>query len=282
MSRIAYVNGAFVPLESAKVSVLDRGFLFADGIYEVTAVVRGRLIDYANHAARLQRSLDEMELASPVTPQRFRELHDEMIRRNELDEGVVYVEVTRGAADRDFLFPIGTAPTLVMFTQQKSILESPAAAKGIAVLSTPDLRWARCDIKTVGLLAQALAKQEAARAKCQESWMVRDGLVTEGASSTAFIVTHGGRIVTRPLSPEVLPGVTRLAVMRLVQSTGLTLDERPFSLEEAYQAAEAFGTSASSFVTPVVSIDGRAIGDGAPGPVARELRRHYIDAALAI
>jgi D-alanine transaminase len=281
MPRIAYVNGDFVPLEAARVSVLDRGFLFADGIYEVTAVINGRLVDYDNHAARLQRSLKEIELVAPVTPERWRELHLELITRNELSEGVVYVQVTRGAAERDFLFPADAPATLVMFTQEKNILNSPNARNGIAVRCVPDLRWARCDIKSVGLLAQVLAKQAAARAGCQEAWMTRDGIVTEGASSTAFIVTHEGRIVTRPLSAEVLPGVTRIAVMSLVEATGLTLEERPFSLAEAHEAAEAFNTSASGFVTPVISIDGKPVGAGVPGPVARELRRHYIEAALA-
>jgi D-alanine transaminase len=281
MARIAFVNGDFVPLESASVPVLDRGFLFADGVYEVTAVIHGRLLDYDNHAARLERSLKEIELACPVAPDRLHELHHELIRRNALKEGVVYVQVTRGASERDYAFPAGAAPTLVMFTQEKNILDAPGAAKGIAVLSVPDLRWARCDIKSVGLLAQVLAKQAAAKAQCQEAWMTRDGFVTEGASSTAFILTRDRRIVTRALSNEVLPGVTRRAVMRLVDAGGLVLEERPFTLAEAYAAQEAFSTSASGFVMPIVTIDGRRIGAGTPGPVARELRRRYIEAALA-
>jgi D-alanine transaminase len=281
MPRIAYVNGDFMPLENARVSVLDRGFLFADGIYEATAVIHGRLIDYENHAARLRRSLNEIELASPVTPERLRDLHLELIRRNELSEGVVYLQFTRGAADRDFVFPVGGNSTLVMFTQEKSILNAPTATHGISVISVPDLRWARCDIKSVALLAQVLAKQAAAKAGCQEAWMTRNGYVTEGGSSTPFILTPEGRIVTRPLSQEILPGVTRLAVMRLIETTGLALDERPFSIAEAHQAVEAFNTSASGLVTPVVRVDGKAISDGVPGPVARELRRHYLEAALA-
>ena len=276
MSRIAYVNGDFLPLEHAKVSVLDRGFLFADGIYEVSAVLNGRLVDNEAHLARLERSLGEISLRLPMSLAELTRLQDELIRQNGLAEGVVYIEVTRGAADRDFTFPKDAAPTVVMFTQAKNILRSPQAETGIRVISVPDIRWKRRDIKSVALLPQVLAKQQAAAAGCQEAWMVEDGFVTEGGSSSAFIVTAAGALVTRPLSHDILPGITRKAVLQLAAEQGLDMEERRFTLEEAYAAAEAFLTSASSFVLPVIEIDGQTIGSGAPGPHTRRLREIYI------
>ena len=280
-TRIAWLNGQFVPLEEAKVSIQDRGFLFADSIYEVTAVIDGRLVDYHGHANRLKRSVREIDLKLPVDDATLHQLHLELVQRNHLAEGLVYLQVTRGVAERDFVFPPDTPSTLAMFTQAKALVDNPAALTGIKVKSVPDLRWLRCDIKSVGLLAQVLAKQAAAEAGCQEAWMQRDGLVTEGASSTAFILTKGGQLLTRPLSNAVLPGITRQALLQLVQQTGLQFVERAFSLDEAYDAAEAFVTSAGAFVMPVVEIDGRMIGDGQPGPHARRLREIYIAAARA-
>ena len=279
MQRIAHVNGRFVPLEEAQVSILDRGFLFADGVYEVTAVIDGRLIDFEPHAARLYRSLAEIALAPPVDEARLRALHEEMVARNELTEGLVYLQITRGQAERDFAYPKVATPSLVMFTQVKSVVDNPAAETGIRVVCVPDLRWKRRDIKSVALLAQVMAKQAAAEAGAGEAWMIEDGLVTEGSSSTAFIVTGDGRIVTRPLSNAVLPGITRVAVMRLAQETQLIVEERAFTLGEALAASEAFITSASSFVMPVVEIDGVAIGSGRPGPMTRRLRELYLAAA---
>ena len=279
--RTAYVNGEFVPLEDARISVLDRGFLFADGIYEVTAVLGGKLIDNGPHLERLQRSLAEIGLESPVTMDELTELQLQLVRRNGLSEGGVYLQITRGAAERDFGFPEGAKPSLVMFTMAKTLLANPMAEKGASVVTVPDLRWKRRDIKSVALLAQVLAKQEAARQGANEAWMVEDGFVTEGSSSTSFIVTMDGKIVTRPLSNAVLPGITRQAVMALAEKRGLTLEERAFTVEEAYEAAEAFLTSASTFVMPIVKIDNRTLSNGAPGPVARELRALYIEAALA-
>ena len=276
MSRIAYVNGDFVPLERATVSVLDRGFLFADGIYEVSAVIDGRLVDNDAHLARLERSLREIDLALPMSLDELTRLEEELVRRNGLQEGVVYIEVTRGAADRDFAFPKGVGPTVVMFTQAKNIIGAPQAETGIRVVSAPDIRWRRRDIKSVGLLPQVLAKQQAAAAGAQEAWMVEDGFVTEGGSSSAFIITAAGALVTRPLSHDILPGITRKAVMRLAAEQTLEVEERRFTLPEAYSAAEAFITSASSFVMPVVEIDGKRIGSGAPGPYTRRLREIYI------
>lgn len=278
MNRIAYVNGEWVPLNEARISVLDRGFLFADGIYEVWAVLEGRLVDRAAHLDRLTRSAREIGL--PL-PDGVAALIAGAVERNRLSNGLVYLQVTRGAAERDFAFPAAAHPSIVIFTQHKEILNAPAAATGIKVKTVPDLRWVRRDIKSVALLAQVLAKQEAAEAGCQEAWLVQDGLVTEGASSSAFIVTAEGALITRPNSNDILPGCTRKAVLALADETGITVEERAFSVEEALDAREAFITSASNFVLPVVEIDGRVLGDGRPGPVAGRLREIYIAAALA-
>lgn len=279
MPRIACLNGSFVPLEEARIPVMDRGFLFADGIYEVSAVIGGRLVDNAAHLARLDRSLSEIGIRNPHPVAEWTALQEDLVRRNGLREGLVYMQVTRGVAERDFTYEPDLAATVVMFTQEKRILDAPLAETGAAVITVPDLRWKRRDVKSVALLAQVLAKQEAKTAGVAEAWMVEDGLVTEGGSSTAFIVLGEGRIVTRPLSRAILPGITRVAVMRLCEETGSHVEERPFSVEEAYAATEAFYTSASSFVMPVVAIDGRPVGDGAPGPVTRRLRALYCDLA---
>ena len=281
MDPIAYVNGSFVPLADAKVSVLDRGFLFADGIYEVSAVLDGKLIDNAAHLARLQRSVGEIALPLPETLERIEEIQHELIARNNLVEGVVYIQVTRGAAPRDFVFPKGVKPTLVMFATPKNIVDAPAARTGIAVKTVPDIRWERRDIKSVALLAQVLAKQAAAEAGCQEAWMVEDGKITEGGSSSAFILTHDDVVVTRPNSHAILPGCTRKAVIALAEERQLRVEERTFSVDEALVAKEAFITSASSFVQPVVTIDGHRIADGKPGPVAKRLREIYVAFARA-
>jgi D-alanine transaminase len=279
LSRIAYVNGEFLPLDEARISILDRGFLFADGIYEVSAVLDGKLVDNEAHLVRLARSVREIALLLPETLERIEEIQKELIARNDLVEGVVYLQVTRGAADRDFAFPKGVKPSLVMFTQVKNIVDSPAAQNGIAVKTLPDIRWARRDIKSVALLAQVVAKQAAAEAGCQEAWMVEDGLITEGGSSTAFIVTRDDVIVTRPNSNAILPGCTRKALIALAEERQIRIEERAFSVEEARAAKESFITSASSFLQSVVTIDGTPVGDGKPGPVAKRLREIYIDFA---
>ena len=279
MSRIVFLNGSFVPAEEAKISVMDRGFLFADGIYEVSAVINGRLIDNEPHLARLDRSLKEIRISNPYSPGEWTRLEEEIVARNRLEEGLVYMQVTRGAAEREYVFPKDATPTVVMFTQPKNMIASPLAETGAAVITVPDLRWKRRDIKSIGLLAQVLAKQAAAEAGVSEAWMVEDGLITEGGSSTAFILTHERKVVTRPLSTAVLPGITRLSVMRLAKENGLTIEERAFSVHEALGAAEAFLTSAASLVMPVVSIDGKPVGDGKPGAMTRRLRRVYLDMA---
>ncbi len=281
MPRIAYVNGHFLPLEKATISIQDRGFMFADGIYEVTAVMDGKLVDFENHMARLWRCLGEIGLASPVTREEMLHLHRELIRLNEMEIGTVYLQITRGVADRDFLFPKDTTPTLAMFTQARLFLNSPAVQNGIKVMSLPDMRWKRCDIKSIALLAQVLAKQAANVAGCQEAWMLDGEEITEGGSSTAFIITKAGTLITRPISRAILPGVTRKAVLDLLGAEHLQFEERAFTLSEAYEAAEAFMTSATSFVTSIVEIDGRKIGAGVPGNYAAALRKHYINAVRA-
>jgi D-alanine transaminase len=281
MSRTVFVNGAFIPFEQASLPIMDRGFLFADGIYEVSAVVNGRLVDNEAHLARLDRSLKEIRIPNPYAADGWTRLQQELVRRNGLVEGTVYMQVTRGAAERDFAFPKDATPTVVMFTQAKTIVNAPAAKTGVAVITVPDLRWRRRDIKSVALLAQVLAKQAAAEAGVAEAWMVEDGQVTEGGSSTAFVITRDGRIVTRPLSNAVLPGITRMAVMQLAAENGLSVEERLFTVEEALAAAEAFYTSASSFVMPVIAIDGKPVGDGKPGPKTQRLRQLYLEMAGA-
>ena len=282
MDSIAYVNGSFVPLSEAKVSILDRGFLFADGIYEVAAVLDGKLVDNASHLARLKRSVGEIALELPESLERIEEIQKELVARNKLESGLVYLEVTRGAdTSRDFAFPKGVKPTLVMFTSVKDIINAPSAKSGIAVITVPDIRWERRDIKSVALLAQVLAKQAAAAVGAGEAWMIEDGKVTEGGSSSAFIVTQDDVLVTRQNGSEILPGCTRKAVVQLAEERQLRVEERAFTIAEALAAKEAFITSASSFVQPVVSIDGKPIANGKPGPVATRLREIYIDFARA-
>jgi len=283
LEPIAYVNGAFVPLSEAKVSVLDRGFLFADGIYEVAAVLDGKLIDNASHLARLERSVGEISLALPESLDRIQEIQKELVKRNNLVNGMVYLEVTRGAdSGRDFTFPKGDVkPTLIMFTSVKDIVNQPSAKTGIGVITVPDLRWTRRDIKSVALLAQVLAKQAAAEANAGEAWMVEDGKVTEGGSSSCFILTQDDVIVTRQNGSEILPGCTRKAVVKLAEERQLRVEERAFSVEEALAAKEAFITSATVFVQAVVSIDGKKVGSGKPGPMTDRLREIYVDFAKA-
>jgi len=282
LDSIAYVNGSFVPLSEAKVSILDRGFLFADGIYEVAAVLDGKLVDNASHLARLKRSVGEIALELPESLERIEEIQKELVARNKLESGLVYLEVTRGAdTSRDFAFPKGVKPTLVMFTSVKDIINAPSAKSGIAVITVPDIRWERRDIKSVALLAQVLAKQAAAAAGAGEAWMIEDGKVTEGGSSSAFIVTQDDVLVTRQNGSEILPGCTRKAVVQLAEERQLRVEERAFTIAEALAAKEAFITSASSFVQPVVSIDGKPIANGKPGPMATRLREIYIDFARA-
>ena len=280
MSRTVYVNGEYLPENEATVSIFDRGFLMADGVYEVTSVLDGKLIDFDGHVARLQRSLDELDMASPVTMAELLDIHRELVAKNDIEEGVIYLQITRGApADRDFAFPdpAETPSTIVLFTQNKpGLANSPAAQKGMKVISIDDVRWGRRDIKTVQLLYPSMGKMMAKKAGADDAWMIQDGYVTEGTSNNAYIV-KGGKIITRPRSNDILHGITRAAVLRFAEEAQMEVEERLFTIEEAKDADEAFVTSASTFVMPVVEIDGVALGDGTPGKVAPRLREIYLD-----
>ncbi|WP_182085661.1 D-amino-acid transaminase [Aureimonas sp. ME7] len=282
MSRTVYVNGAFVPEADAKVSVFDRGLLFADAVYEVTAVIGGRLIDFPAHCSRLRRSLAELSLPSPADDETILVLHRELVARNSLELGHVYMMVTRGEADRDFAFPpTGTAPSFVLFTQARGAIETPEVERGLRIATVPDLRWARRDIKTVQLLYPAMAKMAAKAQGKDDAWFVEDGFVTEGTSNNTYIVTQDGAIRTRALSHDILHGITRAALLKVAAEAGLRVEEQPFTVTDAQLAREAFITSAGAFVTPVVEIDGQPIGDGRPGPIARRLRATYLAEAIA-
>ncbi|GAC1331724.1 MAG: D-amino-acid transaminase [Beijerinckiaceae bacterium] len=280
MQRYAYVDGRYVPAEDARVSIFDRGFLFGDGVYEVTAVLDGRLVDSALHLDRLERSLGEIGISAPATRVQIIAIERELIARNALAEGLVYLQVTRGAAERDFLPPKEAKPTLVLFTQEKAIVASKSASTGITVKSVADLRWARRDIKSIGLLAQVIAKEEARLAGCNDAFLVEEGgFITEAASSSVFIVTGEGSVVTRHNSHDILPSCTRLATLALARERGIAIEERRFTVEEACSAREVFITSATNFVMPVVAIDGHKIASGTPGPLTLRLREIYIETA---
>ena len=279
--RIVFVNGVYTPLADAKISIMDRGFLFADGVYEVSAVLGGQLVDNDAHLARLQRSLSALQIPNPHSDADWTRIEQELVARNRLTEGVIYIQVTRGVAEREFVYPHDLQPTVVVFAQEKNIVASPLAARGAKIVTAPDLRWARRDIKSVALLAQVLAKQDAAAAGAAEVWMVENGFVTEGGSSTSFLIGHDRRIVTRPLSAAILPGITRRAIMRLAAQEQLVVQERAFTIAEAKAAAEAFYTSASNFVVPVIAIDGEPVGNGEPGPLTRQLSEIYVGFARA-
>jgi D-alanine transaminase len=278
MSRIAYVNGRYLPRTDATVAVEDRGYQFADGVYEVCEVRGGRMIDERRHMARLDRSLGELRIARPMSSAALGVVLRETIRRNRVHNGIVYVQVTRGVAKRDFPFPAaGTRPSLVVTARSNDPehLEQ-MAAEGIAVVTVPDIRWQRVDIKSVALLPNVLAKQAAREQGAREAWLVdAQGRVTEGASSNAWIVNRDGKLITHPLGHDILPGITRSVVIDVIKAQGLSFEERIFTVEEAYAAREAFITSASQIVLPVVSIDGRPVGNGAPGLIASALRRDY-------
>lgn len=278
MSRIAYVNGRYVPRAEAKVAVEDRGYQFADGVYEVCEVSGGRLVDERRHMARLDRSLKELRIARPMSPAALAVVLRETVRRNRVRDGIVYLQVTRGVAPRDFPFPPdGIRPSLVVTARNHDIARlEQQAAEGVGVVTVPDIRWQRVDIKSVALLPNVLAKQAARDKGAREAWLVdAQGRVTEGASSNAWIVSRDGTLITRALGHDILAGITRSVVIDVAKAQGLAFEERAFTVEEAYGAREAFITSASQIVLPVVSIDGRPVGNGAPGLVATALRRDY-------
>lgn len=278
--RTVYLNGEYVAENEAKVSIFDRGFLMADGVYEVTSVLDGKLVDFDGHAVRLERSLGELGMNNPITKDELLAVHRELVTRNDVVDGGVYLQITRGApADRDFAFPDPeTTPcTVVLFTQSKpGVTESPASKAGIKVISIADERWGRRDIKTVQLLYPSMGKMMAKAAGCDDAWMVEDGFVTEGTSNNAYIV-KGNKIITRALSNDILHGITRAAVLRFAQEAQMEVEERNFTIDEAKEADEAFITSATMFVNGVVEIDGAQIGDGVPGHVSKRLREIYLD-----
>jgi D-alanine transaminase len=282
MSRIAYVNGRFTRHAEACVHIEDRGYQFADGVYEVWAVFGGRLADSQGHFERLARSLSELRIAMPLSRAALEIILRETIRRNHVRDGMVYLQVTRGVAPRDHPFPAGVIrPSLVVTAKSVDMAKSQArAGDGVKVITAPETRWARCDIKTIGLLPNVLAKQAAREAGATEAWFVDElGLVTEGASSNAWIVDAHGVLRTRDTQANILRGVTRKSVMALAANLGLTFEERAFTVDEAKQAREAFITGAGSLVLPVTRIDATVLGDGTPGPVAKRLRDVYIQQA---
>ena len=278
MSRIAYVNGRYLPMRAAKVHIEDRGYQFGDGVYEVCEVRGGRLIDERRHLARLERSLSELRIRMPMPPRALGIVLREVIARNRIGYGVVYLQITRGVSRRDHAFPAPEVPPSLVVTARplNKTRNEALAAKGIAVISVPDNRWGRVDIKTIGLLPNVLARQAAIEQGARDAWFVdKDGAVTEAASANAWIVTPAGTVVTRPDGHAILRGITRTVLFDVIEAQGLAVEERAFTLEEAYAAREAFVTAASQIVLPVVSIDGRTIGDGKPGPVATALRREF-------
>ncbi|HMM09479.1 MAG TPA: D-amino-acid transaminase [Paracoccus solventivorans] len=279
MERIVYCRGDFRAEAQAHVSLFDRGFLFGDAVYEVTAVIGGRMIDNELHLARLQRSLSGLSIPMPMPVAEIEHIQQQLIARNNLTEGTVYLQVSRGEADRDFLYPDGLVPTLVGFTQARRLVGTKGQREGVAVDLAEDPRWTRRDIKTVMLLGQVLAKVRARKHGFADVWLVENGKVTEGASSTAYIVTADGRIVPRGDSQATLPGCTRRALLRLCAEHRLKVEERSFTPEEAQNAVEAFMTSASSLVLPVVQIGNAPVGGGTPGPLTRKLQGYYLEAA---
>lgn len=279
MSRTVYVNGTFFAQEDARVSVFDRGFLFGDGVYEVIPVLNGRIVETAHAMERLNRSLGEIGMAWPCSQDAFKRVLEDLRQRNQLQEGYIYLQVTRGVAERDFAFPASIATTFVAWTAVKKLIENPLAATGVKVVTVPDLRWKRRDIKSINLLAQCIAKQEAASRGAFEGWMTEDGVVTEGASSSAYIVKNN-TIITRALSNAILPGIRRKVILKMAREHNMALVERPFTVDEALAADEAFMSSATTLVMPIVEIDGKPVADGRPGAVTLKLRAMYVEMIL--
>lgn len=285
MPRYAYVNGRYVAHKDAAVHIEDRGYQFSDGVYEVVTVKDGRLVDAKAHMDRLDRSLDELEIDWPVARPVLEMIMREMIRRNGLRDGLVYMQVTRGVAPRNHAFPPkDVRPALVITTKKMAFAKMTKFTEGVKVITAPDLRWARRDIKTISLLPNCLNKQKATEAGCYEAWQVdpKDGLVTEGTASNAWIINDKGELVTRPASHRILNGITRLTILKIAEEEGVPFVERPFSVEEALAAKEAFVSSATSFVTPVVEIDGKPVGNGKVGPVCKKLLAGYEEYAAGL
>ncbi len=282
MKKIVYLNGEYMKEDEAKISIFDRGFVFGDGVYEVVPVVRGVVLDKEPFLQRFNRSLSELELGWPMSQDKFLEMIGELIKRNDLSEGGVYMQVTRGVAPRDFGYPKDIPATVMAFTFSKEIINSEKAKQGVKVVTVPDIRWKRRDIKSIALLGQCMAKEQASKQGAYEGWMVEDGFVTEGTASSAYIVKDG-KIITRPLSNSILPGIRRKILLELAEKNDdIELEQRPFTVEEALDADEAFLSSATTFVLPIIEIDGKTIGDGKPGKIAKMMRQAYIDSALEV
>ena len=279
MARQAYVNGRYVPHDSAAVHIEDRGYQFADGVYEVVTIIGGRMIDEEPHLDRLERSLRELEIVMPMSRAVLRMVMRELVRRNRVSDGLLYMQITRGVSPRDHKYPgASVAPSVVMTTRQSDYASGAKFAEGVKVITIPDIRWQRCDIKTVSLLPNCIGKTMAARAGAYEAWQVdADGMVTEGTSSNAWIVTKDGTLVTRPATHAILNGITRLSILRIAAEEGIPFEERPFSVEEAKSAREAFTSSATSFATPVVTVDDRTIANGKPGSLTQRVLECYLD-----
>lgn len=282
MSRTVYLNGEYLPEAEAKVSIFDRGFVMADGVYEVTSVLQGKLLDFPGHLKRLSRSLAELGMGNPLSDEEWLAVHRKLVELNAIDEGIIYLQVTRGnPGDRDFAYPPeGTPQTVVLFTQSKpGLADNPQARTGLKVVSVEDLRWSRRDIKTVQLLFPSMAKMEAKARGADDAWLVEDGFVTEGTSNNTYIVKNG-KIITRQLSTDILHGITRASLLRFAAEAQMQIEERPFTIAEAQAADEAFFTSASAFVLPVVEIDGVKVGEGKAGPLTARLRELYLDESM--
>ena len=279
--RIVFVNDEFINETEAKVSIFDRGFLFADAVYEVTAIIDGKILEWDGHITRLKRSLNELEIKMPIETNKLLDIHYKLIDKNNLTEGLIYLQISRGEDDRSFDYPDSNVkPSIVLFTQVKSLQESNLSKNGMKVISVPDIRWARRDIKTVQLLAPSMCKMMAKKSNKDDAWMVQDGFVTEGTSNNAYIITKDNVLVTRNLSNDILAGVTRRSILKYAKEAQIKVEERPFTIEEAKNASEAFVSSATTFIGPVVEIDNKIIGDGKPGKQSLRLREIYIGESM--
>ena len=279
--RIVFVNDEFINETEAKVSIFDRGFLFADAVYEVTAIIDGKILEWDGHITRLKRSLKELDIKMPIETNKLLDIHYKLINKNNLTEGLIYLQISRGEDDRSFDYPDSNVkPTIVLFTQVKSLQESKLSKIGMKVISVPDMRWARRDIKTVQLLAPSMCKMMAKKSNKDDAWMVQDGFVTEGTSNNAYIITKDNVLVTRNLSNDILAGVTRRSILKYAKEAKVRIEERPFTIEEAKNASEAFVSSATTFIGPVVEIDNEIIGDGKPGKQSLRLREIYIGESM--
>ena len=281
MDKIVFLNGDYMPADEAKVSVFDRGYMFGDGVYEVVPVVNYTVLDREPFLERFDRSLRELDLKWPMSKNEFLKMIDELVKKNDIKEGGVYMQVTRGVAPRDFSYPNDTATTCTAFGFKKEIINSAYALSGVKVATVEDIRWKRRDVKSIALLGQCMAKEEAKRKGAYEGWMIEDGFVTEGTSSSAYIVKDNV-IITRPLSNSILPGIRRKLLIEIANNHDIVIEERLFTPEEALNADEAFLSSATTFVLPIVQIDNKTIGDGKPGPIFEKMRKMYIESALNI